>query len=131
MRHCLPNGIETKKCQKKISPNLGHSWGGGRDGKCLHFPPFFLKLYRLYLKIFVSISETRFLCHGRFDLKLQIKDNSLSSPNYLEKPKLCPGVINGFRNMIYATSEKILSTSNLFHFNHFNFNFNYRGVSLI
>ena len=35
-----------KKMPKKISPNLGHSrGGGGQDGKWSDFPPFFLKLF--------------------------------------------------------------------------------------
>ena len=29
MFHCLPNVIETSKKRQKISPNLGHTRGGG------------------------------------------------------------------------------------------------------
>ena len=41
--HCLPNVIKTLKNAEKISPNSGHTrgGGGGQDGKWSHFPPFF------------------------------------------------------------------------------------------
>ena len=42
MFHSLPNVIETTKLKIK-SPNAGHIWGGGQDGKWSHFPPVFLK----------------------------------------------------------------------------------------